>query len=241
MPFAVRPRVLAISGSLRARSSNRALLPRRPITSRGQRGSYEACRPAANPDDDEDGCPVPLAHTSACPVHRRGWLGHLSPEYAHGVLGSLKNAPDWLVSCPELPGKPVLPGRPAAGGDFAGGAGGTLRTSLQVLEDSLTAPFLLASSSRAATWNPTPVALDARRRRWSGHPPARGSVDEGDDPPAPARDNVHSGPYFRAPAIVAELPAPAGPRSRADRATARARPGVEAAVSATPSADHRGS
>ena len=78
--------------------------------------------------------------------HRGGRLGHLkNPEYAHGVPGSLKNALDWLVSCPELPGKPVLLlNASAAGGDFAQAAlAETLRTiSLQVLEGSLTAPFL---------------------------------------------------------------------------------------------------
>jgi NAD(P)H-dependent FMN reductase len=30
-----------------------------------------------------------------------------SPEYAHGVPGSLKNALDWLVASVELPHKPV--------------------------------------------------------------------------------------------------------------------------------------
>jgi chromate reductase, NAD(P)H dehydrogenase (quinone) len=30
-----------------------------------------------------------------------------SPEYAHGVPGSLKNALDWLVGSLEFPGKPV--------------------------------------------------------------------------------------------------------------------------------------
>ncbi len=30
-----------------------------------------------------------------------------SPEYAHGVPGSLKNALDWLVSVPQVVGKPV--------------------------------------------------------------------------------------------------------------------------------------
>ena len=30
-----------------------------------------------------------------------------SPEYAHGVPGSLKNALDWLVGSVEFPGKPV--------------------------------------------------------------------------------------------------------------------------------------
>jgi len=31
-----------------------------------------------------------------------------SPEYAHGVPGSLKNALDWLVSSTEFPGKLVV-------------------------------------------------------------------------------------------------------------------------------------
>jgi NAD(P)H-dependent FMN reductase len=30
-----------------------------------------------------------------------------SPEYAHGIPGSLKNALDWLVSGSEMQGKPV--------------------------------------------------------------------------------------------------------------------------------------
>ena len=30
-----------------------------------------------------------------------------SPEYAHGIAGSMKNALDWLVGSTEFPGKPV--------------------------------------------------------------------------------------------------------------------------------------
>jgi NAD(P)H-dependent FMN reductase len=65
--------------------------------------------PHFNPDDDEDGGPVPpaVADLRARVIAADGWVIS-SPEYAHGVPGSLKNALDWLVSCPELPGKPVL-------------------------------------------------------------------------------------------------------------------------------------
>lgn len=31
-----------------------------------------------------------------------------SPEYAHGISGPMKNAPDWLVSGDEFPGKRVM-------------------------------------------------------------------------------------------------------------------------------------
>jgi len=143
-------RVLAISGSLRARSSNRALLEAAASLRPAGMGweSYEALAelPHFNPDDDEDGRPVPpaVARLRARVIAADGWVIS-SPEYAHGVPGALKNALDWLVSCPELPGKPVLLlNASAAGGNFAQAAlAETLRTmSLEVLEGSLTAPFL---------------------------------------------------------------------------------------------------
>jgi len=160
-------RVLAISGSLRTRSSNRALLhAAAALLSPGTTWeSYEglAGLPHFNPDDDEDGRPVPtaVAELRARFIAADGWVIS-SPEYAHGVPGSLKNALDWLVSCPELPGKPVLLlNASAAGGDFAQAAlAETLRTmSLQVLEDSLTAPFLPRKLREGSTLEP-----DAARR-----------------------------------------------------------------------------
>ncbi|HET9156586.1 MAG TPA: NADPH-dependent FMN reductase [Myxococcaceae bacterium] len=143
-------RVLAISGSLRRHSSNRALL--RAAATLAPSGmeweSYEGLGglPHFNPDDDEDGRPVPpaVAELRARVIAADGWVIS-SPEYAHGVPGSLKNALDWLVSCPELPGKPVLLlNASAAGGDFVQAAlGETLRTmSLRVLGESLIRPFL---------------------------------------------------------------------------------------------------
>ena len=102
--------------------------------------------PHFNPDDDEEGRPVlpTVAELRARVIAAEGWVIS-SPEYAHGVPGSLKNALDWLVSCPQVPGKPVLLlNASAAGGDFAQAAlAETLRTmSLEVLEASLTRPFL---------------------------------------------------------------------------------------------------
>jgi NAD(P)H-dependent FMN reductase len=152
-------RVLAISGSLRARSSNRALLDAAAtlVPPGIEWETYDALAqlPHFNPDDDEDGRPVPpaVAELRTRVIAADGWVIS-SPEYAHGVPGSLKNALDWLVSCPELPGKPVLLlNASAAGGNFAQAAlAETLRTmSLQVLDDSLTAPFLPRKLHESAT------------------------------------------------------------------------------------------
>jgi NAD(P)H-dependent FMN reductase len=106
-------RVLAISGSLRAQSSNTDALraaamvgaPSIEVTLFEGVGSL----PHFNPDLDLAGSDVPDA------VHRfRTQIGFAdgllisSPEYAHGVPGSLKNALDWLVSAPEMLYKPVV-------------------------------------------------------------------------------------------------------------------------------------
>ncbi len=64
-----------------------------------------------------------------------------SPEYAHGVPGSLKNALDWLVSSGELIDKPVLllNAAPAGGTHAQESLRETLTMlSANVLEASLT-------------------------------------------------------------------------------------------------------
>lgn len=105
-------RVLTISGSLRARSSNTELLraltlvaaPHVSVT------HFEglATLPAFNPDLDEEGMtpPAPVRDLRSQIVNAHA-LVISSPEYAHGVPGSLKNALDWLVSEPDLLAKPV--------------------------------------------------------------------------------------------------------------------------------------
>jgi chromate reductase, NAD(P)H dehydrogenase (quinone) len=102
-------RIIAISGSLRRQSLNSALLRA------AARLSPEAASvtfytevghlPLFNPD----------LENAAPAVVRRLWdavaaadaLLLASPEYAHGVTGTIKNALDWLVGLPAFYGKPV--------------------------------------------------------------------------------------------------------------------------------------
>jgi NAD(P)H-dependent FMN reductase len=103
-------KILAISGSLRAVSSNTAVLR---ATARLAPDGVEivlfeglASLPFFNPDLDGDTVPNTVA------AFRR-WVGEAdgmlisSPEYARGVAGVLKNGLDWLVGSSEFPNKPV--------------------------------------------------------------------------------------------------------------------------------------
>lgn len=102
-------RITALSGSLRAGSTNSALL--RDI---GTRVPDRVCfdifplggLPLFNPDLEND-VPDAAAHFRAV-ILASDALIIASPEYAHGISGVLKNALDWLVSCEGFAGKPVL-------------------------------------------------------------------------------------------------------------------------------------
>ncbi len=63
--------------------------------------------PIFNPDREGAATPESVV-AFAGEVARADALVIAAPEYAHGIPGGLKNAIDWLVSRPELPGKPVL-------------------------------------------------------------------------------------------------------------------------------------
>lgn len=104
-------KVVGISGSLRAGSSNAALL----------RAAAEIAPPGMeievweglgglphfNPDFDGHDPPQPVRAFREL-LASAGGVIICSPEYAHGVPGSLKNALDWLVSDGILVGKPVV-------------------------------------------------------------------------------------------------------------------------------------
>lgn len=104
--------LLAISGSLRARSSNtevlRAAALVAPPSVRVELYAALAALPHFNPDLDAEGAELPPAvrDLRARIDSARGVL-ICSPEYAHGVPGAMKNALDWLVSGPEMVHKPV--------------------------------------------------------------------------------------------------------------------------------------
>jgi chromate reductase len=106
-------KIVALSGSLRAGSSNAALL--RAAAAFAPAGTsyvvYEGIGglPHFNPDLDGEGVAPPAAVAEL-----RALLGAAdgvfvsSPEYAHGVPGAFKNALDWIVSSGEFGDKPVV-------------------------------------------------------------------------------------------------------------------------------------
>ncbi|HEX2660440.1 MAG TPA: NADPH-dependent FMN reductase [Polyangia bacterium] len=142
--------VVAISGSLRAESSNAALLRAAgALAPPGMTITYYAgldTLPPFNPDLDSEGIapPAPVAALRATLGAARGFL-ICSPEYAHGVPGALKNALDWIVSSGEFTDEPVLLlNASAAGGDFAQASLTETLTVMggRVLDASLVKPFL---------------------------------------------------------------------------------------------------
>ena len=67
-----------------------------------------ATLPHFNPDlDGENAVPPAAVHVLRSTVAAADGILIASPEYAHGVPGSLKNALDWLVSGPEIVHKPI--------------------------------------------------------------------------------------------------------------------------------------
>lgn len=104
--------LLTICGSLRAGSSNAALLDaaRQLVPAGVTTCAYTglALLPAFSPDLEENAAALPdaVAHWRSALATADAILIS-SPEYAHGVPGALKNALDWAVGGNELVGKPV--------------------------------------------------------------------------------------------------------------------------------------
>lgn len=102
-------KILALSGSLRAASINSALL--RAAARLAPPGvAVSLCAvvgelPLFNPDL-ESAVPTSVARLRA-EVAAADALLIASPEYAHGVTGTIKNTLDWLVSFEPFANKPV--------------------------------------------------------------------------------------------------------------------------------------
>ncbi|MER9343667.1 NAD(P)H-dependent oxidoreductase [Mesorhizobium sp. M0601] len=103
--------ILAISGSLRAASTNSAL-----VAALAQNAPpdchvsvYDGLGrlPIFNPDDEGERTP-PQAAALIDAVTAADGLIVSCPEYAHGMPGGLKNALDWLVSRDAAVGKPAM-------------------------------------------------------------------------------------------------------------------------------------
>ncbi|WP_229238243.1 NADPH-dependent FMN reductase [Dyella amyloliquefaciens] len=104
-------RVLGLSGSLRRRSGNTALLRAAARLASGDISLtvYDglASLPLFNPDDEMEALPA-SAEALRRLVGASDALLIACPEYAHGVPGPFKNLLDWLVGSLEFPDKPVV-------------------------------------------------------------------------------------------------------------------------------------
>jgi NAD(P)H-dependent FMN reductase len=104
-------KLLAISGSLRTTSSNAALVRAAarfaPPDVVVEHYAGLADLPQFSPDLDVEPLPAAVIALRAAIGASRG-LVIATPEYAHGMPGSLKNALDWLVSATEPIEMPVL-------------------------------------------------------------------------------------------------------------------------------------
>ncbi|MGI8809768.1 MAG: NADPH-dependent FMN reductase [Acidimicrobiales bacterium] len=158
-------KILAVSGSLQARSSNAALLrtAHRVAPTGVQLVDAISVGDIApfNPDLDRQGAtPDAVADWRAQVATADGVL-IASPEYAHSLPGSLKNALDWLVGSGELYGKPVavLCGSPRPNGGVLGRQAleQTLRAQGAVVVVSATVGVVAADKGSDELYDPAAV------------------------------------------------------------------------------------
>lgn len=155
-------RVLAISGSLKAKSSNTALLRAAQMLSpsgmRIEMFTGIGDLPHFNADLDADAPPAAIVAFRSKIMASDGLLIS-SPEYARGVPGTLKNALDWLVSCTEFSGKPVALFNASPRG---GHAQASLRLTLETMSANLVDAAFITLPLLGAGMNADAIVADAQ-------------------------------------------------------------------------------
>lgn len=115
-------KLFAISGSLRAGSSNHTILEylgsQVPDNINYTIYNGLADIPAFDPGLDNDAPPAPVIHLREQLAEADGII-ICTPEYAYGVPGALKNALDWTVSSGSFSGKPTALITASTGGENA--------------------------------------------------------------------------------------------------------------------------
>src|SRR3954465_5108705 len=152
-------RILAISGSLRAVSSNTALLQAAAALAPDgveieiYRGLGDL--PHFNPDLEADEPPAVTDLRDR--VRRADGLLISSPEYAHGVPGVMKNLLDWLVGGEEFIYKPValLNASPRATHAQA-----SLRETIRTMSGQIVEEAQIAVPLRGRPLDPEAIAAD---------------------------------------------------------------------------------
>lgn len=102
-------KILALSGSLRKHSSNKSLLNAAShLAAEGvEIIFYEGLGELPHFNPDLEGMEPASVINFRAAIQDVDAVLISSPEYAHGISGTLKNALDWLVGSGELVGKPV--------------------------------------------------------------------------------------------------------------------------------------
>ena len=115
-------KMLAISGSLRAQSTNTILLRAATLIAPPPIHIllYEELDtiPPFNADLDVEPGPESVSRLRAA-LRDADAVLFSTPEYAHGLPGALKNALDWVVRSGELAGKPVALFNASSRGEYA--------------------------------------------------------------------------------------------------------------------------
>ena len=152
--------VLGISGSLRKASINSAVLR---AGARLVPVGMTLCvfdgvgdLPLFNPDLEADLPPPVLALHAA--VAEADALLIASPEYAHGVTGSIKNLLDWLVSFEPFVGKPVAVFNASPRAHHADAA---LRETLRTMSAQIVEPACLSIALLGARLDEDGMVEDA--------------------------------------------------------------------------------
>jgi NAD(P)H-dependent FMN reductase len=106
-----KQKILAISGSTRKNSTNHRLLKAIAEISKNNFDVtfYDelSLLPSYNPDEDNENVAKEVARFRRLISESDGVI-ICTPEYAHGVPGSLKNAIDWTVGTADFSRKPIL-------------------------------------------------------------------------------------------------------------------------------------
>jgi len=147
--------ILAISGSLRSRSTNTELLlaAQRLAPPAMKIALYDGLDrlPHFNPDVEPEQSSAVMDLKER--LSRAAGLMISTPEYARGVPGSLKNALDWLVSGSEFVDKPVALLSASTRSNYAYDALRTTLTTMSgrlIAEASITLPLLGKNHDAAA-------------------------------------------------------------------------------------------
>ncbi|MFI8521540.1 NADPH-dependent FMN reductase [Streptomyces sp. NPDC085481] len=165
------PLILLLSGSLRAASTNEAVLrtAQALAPSVGLRAvRYEglADLPHFSPDDDTDPLPAPVTALRAV-IEQAAGLLICTPEYAGTLPGSFKNLLDWTVGGTEITDKPAAWVNAAAPGRGQG-AEATLRTVLGYTGAHVVLPACLRLPVDRGTLAADGLITDPEARRRLG-------------------------------------------------------------------------